>query len=174
MSRAAVATALASVALACSGTPEHPAAPAAPGPLAIERVDDARLRAAQDEPQSWLSYGGSYSEQRYSRLAQIDAGNVKDLGLAWAFDTGLPRGHEATPIAVDGVIYTTGSWSVVFAVDARTGKLRWRHDPQVPRSAGPNACCDVVNRGVAVYRGRVYVGDARRAARLPSTRRPAP
>jgi quinohemoprotein ethanol dehydrogenase len=150
MPRSAPAIAIALAALACSGPPERAAAPP---PLVI---DDARLRAAQDEPQSWLTYGGSYAEQRYSRLAQIDATNVKELGLAWYFDTGLPRGHEATPIAVDGVIYTTGSWSVVFAIDARTGKQIWRHDPQVPRSAGGNACCDVVNRGVAVYRGRVY------------------
>jgi glucose dehydrogenase len=148
MPRFAFAIALAL--LACSGPPERAAAPP---PLVI---DDARLRAAADEPQSWLTYGGSYAEQRYSRLAQIDAANVKQLGLPWYFDTGLPRGHEATPIAVDGVIYTTGSWSVVFAIDARTGKLLWRHDPQVPRAAGGNACCDVVNRGVAVYRGRVY------------------
>ncbi len=150
----ALAIALALSAFACSGP--QPAPPAPASPLAIARVDDARLRAAQDEPQSWLTYGGSYAEQRYSRLAQIDESNVDDLGLAWYFDTGLPRGHEATPIVVDGVIYTTGSWSVVFALDARTGKLLWRHDPQVPRATAGLACCDVVNRGVAVYRGRVY------------------
>ena len=142
---------------ACTGRPAAPP-PAVTEPSSIAHVDDARLRAAASEPQSWLTYGGSYAEQRYSALAQVDADNVKDLGLAWSFDTGLPRGHEATPIAVDGVIYTTGSWSVVFALDARTGKQIWRHDPQVPRSAGGNACCDVVNRGVAVYEGRVYAG----------------
>src|SRR5262249_46654030 len=134
-----------------------PGRPERPAPLP-RVVDDARLLAAQHEPQSWLTYGGSYAEQRYSTLTQIDAQNVKDLGLAWYFDTGLPRGHEATPIVVDGTIYTTGSWSVVFAVDARTGKQLWRHDPQVPRTTGALACCDVVNRGVAVYRGRVYAG----------------
>ncbi len=152
MPRALFAATLAFAALACSGSPERAAAPP---PLVI---DDARLRAAADEPQSWLTYGGSYAEQRFSKLAQIDAANVAKLGLAWYFDTDLPRGHEATPIAVDGVIYTTGSWSVVFAVDARTGKLLWRHDPQVPRATGAIACCDVVNRGVAVYGGRVYAG----------------
>jgi quinohemoprotein ethanol dehydrogenase len=154
MPRAALV--LAVLALACSGA--RPSPPAPPSALSIERVDDERLRSASSEPQSWLTYGGSYAEQRYSQLAQIDAGNVKDLGLAWTFETGLSRGHEATPIAVDGVIYTTGSWSVVFALDARTGKQLWRHDPQVPRTAGPNACCDVVNRGVAIYEGRVYAG----------------
>src|SRR5437867_9377908 len=150
MPRAALATVIALTALACSSPPERAAAPP---PLV---TDDARLRAAADEPQSWLTYGGSYAEQRYSRLAQIDAGNVARLGLAWHFDTGMPRGHEATPIAVGGAIYTTGPWSVVFAIDARTGRPLWRHDPQVPRAAGALACCDVVNRGVAVYRGRVY------------------
>jgi quinohemoprotein ethanol dehydrogenase len=149
MPRPMLAVALALAAVACSGSPERAAAPQ---PL----VDDARLRAAADEPQSWLTYGGSYAEQRYSKLAQIDADNVSDLGLAWFFDTGLARGHEATPIVVDGVIYVTGSWSVVFAIDARTGQQRWRHDPQVPRDTAAIACCDVVNRGVAVYRGRVY------------------
>src|SRR5258706_3168629 len=109
------ARALASVsalaaALACSSGPA--ARPAArDSALSVERVDDARLRAAADEPQSWLTYGGSYAEQRFSKLAQIDAKNVAKLGLAWTFDTQLPRGHEATPIVVDGVIYTTGSWT---------------------------------------------------------------
>ena len=154
MPRSVLALVLAILALACSAPPPKPAAE----PLTADRVDDARLRGAATETKGWLTYGGSYAEQRYSTLAQIDASNVQELGLAWYFDTGLPRGHEATPIVVDGVIYTTGSWSVVFAIDARTGKLRWRHDPQVPRAAGGNACCDVVNRGVAVYRGRVYAG----------------
>jgi PQQ-dependent dehydrogenase (methanol/ethanol family) len=76
----------------------------------------------------------------------------------WSFETGLTRGHEATPIVVDGRMFLTGSWSVVFALDAKTGELLWRHDPQVPRETAIKACCDVVNRGVAVYRGLVYVG----------------
>jgi quinohemoprotein ethanol dehydrogenase len=154
MTRSVLALALATLGLACSAPPPKPA----PEPLTADRVDDARLRGAATETQGWLTYGGSYAEQRYSTLAQIDADNVKDLGLAWYFDTQMPRGHEATPIVVDGMIYTTSSWSVVFAIDARTGKLRWRHDPQVPRTAGANACCDVVNRGVAIYKGRVYAG----------------
>src|SRR5262249_48706435 len=68
------------------------------------------------------------------------------------------RGLEATPLVIDGVMYTTGSWSVVFAIDARTGKEIWTYDPQVPKETGPKACCDVVNRGVALYKGKVYVG----------------
>jgi quinohemoprotein ethanol dehydrogenase len=121
-------------------------------------VDDARLRAADDEPASWLSYGRTWSEQRMSPLAGIDAGNVANLELAWSFDTGTVRGLEATPLVVDGVMYTTGTWSVVFALDAKTGELLWKWDPRVPRSVGQHACCDVVNRGVAFYAGRVYSG----------------
>ena len=131
---------------------------ATPAPRGVDAIDDARLAAAAGEPQSWLTYGGTYAEQRYSPLAKIDEKNVAKLGLAWSFDTDTTRGLEATPLVVDGVIYTTGSWSVVYAVDARTGKQLWRHDPEVPRKWGGLVCCDVVNRGVALYAGRVYVG----------------
>jgi quinohemoprotein ethanol dehydrogenase len=129
-------------------------------------VDDAALRNADARTGEWITYGRTYAETRYSPLKQIDSGNVKDLGLSWSFDTDTTRGLEATPIVVDGVMYTTGSWSVVFALDARTGRLLWKWDPQVPRSFGQRACCDVVNRGVAVYKGKVYVGtlDGRLAA----------
>ena len=145
----------------CSADPEpEPTATPAPAPPApaAGAVDDGRLLAAASEPESWLSYGGSYAEQRHSRLERIDERNVAGLGLAWSYEMGTKRGLEATPIVVDGVIYTTGTWSVVHAVDARTGERLWRHDPQVPREMGGKVCCDVVNRGVAVYRGRVYVG----------------
>ena len=117
-------------------------------------------------PEHWLSYGKDYNEQRYSELAQIHTDNVGDLGLAWAFDTDFNRGLEATPIVVDGVMYLTGNWSVVYALDARSGKLLWKYDPKVPREWAKMACCDVVNRGVAVYEGKVIVGtlDARLVA----------
>ncbi|MEZ4332649.1 MAG: PQQ-dependent dehydrogenase, methanol/ethanol family [Myxococcota bacterium] len=124
----------------------------------VASVDDARLRDAANEPESWLTYGGNQAEQRFSRLDAIDETNVGGLGLAWSFDMATRRGLEATPLVVDGVLYTTGSWSVVVAIDARTGELLWRHDPAVDRAIGGRACCDVVNRGVALYRGRVYVG----------------
>ncbi len=133
-------------------------APAAPSAKPVAAVDDARLLAAASEPDNWLTYGGSYSEQRYSTLDQLNEGNAAQLGLAWYAETGTNRGVEATPIVVDGVIYTTASWSIVLAFEARTGQQLWRYDPQVPRDTGGKACCDVVNRGVAVYRGRVYVG----------------
>jgi len=122
------------------------------------RVDEARIRAADTEPGNWLAHGRTYDEQRFSPLRAIDRSNVAQLGLAWSFDTGVGRGHEATPIVVDGVMFVSLPWSVVVALDARTGEVLWKHDPEVPRPWARNACCDVVNRGVAVYQGRVYVG----------------
>lgn len=115
-------------------------------------------RVIQADPGNWLAHGRTYDEQRFSPLDQINADNVQDLGLAWYFDTGTDRGLEASPIVVDGIMYTSGSWSVVFANDARTGELIWQYDPEVPKEWGFNACCDVVNRGVAVWKGKVYVG----------------
>lgn len=132
------------------------AANGAPGAPAA--VNTQRIVQADKEPQNWLSHGRTYDEQRFSPLTDINDKNVKDLGLAWHFDTETKRGLEATPIVADGVIYTTGSWSVVFALDARTGKQLWKYDPDVPRSVGKKACCDVVNRGVAVYDGKVFFG----------------
>jgi quinohemoprotein ethanol dehydrogenase len=121
-------------------------------------VDAARIAAADSTPEDWLAHGRTYSEQRYSPLTQIHQGNVARLGPAWSYMTRTRRGLEATPLVIDGVMYATGSWSVVFALDAATGAELWRYDPQVPGETGRKACCDVVNRGVAVWRGRVYVG----------------
>lgn len=121
-------------------------------------VDGARIIAADAEPGSWLTHGRTYSEQRFSPLDQINQDTAGDLGLAWSFDLDTDRGIEATPIVVDGVLYTTSSWSMVYALDARTGELKWWYDPEVPRAWGAKACCDVVNRGVAVWQGRVFVG----------------
>jgi quinohemoprotein ethanol dehydrogenase len=136
--------------------PAAPAASPAPAPSEEPASPDQRLRDAESEPGSWLSHGRTYSEQRFSPLDQIRADNVNQLVRAWNFKTGLPRGHEATPLVVDGLFYFTSSWSVVFALDARSGELRWKYDPEVPRQSGAKACCDVVNRGVAYYGGRIY------------------
>jgi quinohemoprotein ethanol dehydrogenase len=106
----------------------------------------------------WLSYGRTYSEQRFSPLDQINAETIDDLGQAWYADFETNRGHEATPIVVDGTLYTTTSWSMVFAFDAATGEPKWAYDPQVDRTKGFDACCDVVNRGVAAWGGKVFVG----------------
>ncbi len=147
--RIAILSCAALLSLACSSAPE----PAAPGPVNAERLARADL-----DPDNWLSHGRDYAEQRYSPLGDIHADNVSDLGLAWAFDLGTHRGLEATSLVVDGVLYTTATWSVVLALDAATGELLWRYDPRVPRRHAASLCCDVVNRGVAFFEGAVYVG----------------
>src|ERR1700719_867488 len=121
-------------------------------------VDDAALRAADGDSANWLTYGRTYSEQRFSPLKQIDEQSVGKLGLAWSYDLETLRGVEATPLVKDGVLYTTSAWSLVYAFDAPTGKLLWQYDPKVPKDHAKYVCCDVVNRGVALYKGRVYVG----------------
>ena len=121
-------------------------------------LDTARLAEAASEPENWLTYGGSYDEQRYSGLKSIDAKSIGDLGLAWSHEFDSARGMEATPLVADGVIYTTTAWSKVHALDAVSGKLLWSYDPEVPGETGFKACCDVVNRGAALYDGKVYSG----------------
>jgi quinohemoprotein ethanol dehydrogenase len=121
------------------------------------RVDGAFIEANRAATKDWPSYGLDYSEQRHSKLTQINAGNVKDLGLAWSYNLESNRGVQATPLVVDGIMYVTASWSVVHAVDARTGKRLWTYDPKVPKEAGYKGCCDTVNRGVAIWQGKVYV-----------------
>ncbi len=121
-------------------------------------VDDAALAKPEARQQDWLSYGRDYYEQRFSPLNEISDTNVDKLGLAWQFETATERGLEATPLVVDGVMYTTASWSVTYAIDARTGKQLWKYDPEVHRKYDNLACCDVVNRGAAFYKGKVIVG----------------
>lgn len=120
-------------------------------------VDAKRLEAAATNAE-WLSYGKDYNEQRFSPLDKVNTSNVGQLGLAWYAEFDTNRGQEATPLMVDGVIYTSTAWSKVFAFDAKTGKQLWKYDPGVQGAKGFDACCDVVNRGVAVWKGRVYVG----------------
>jgi quinohemoprotein ethanol dehydrogenase len=121
-------------------------------------VDESRLLNADEEPGNWMSYGRTYNEQRFSPLKQINDQNVGQLGLAWHVDLEVRRGQEATPIVVDGVMYFSTAWSKVFALNAATGEKLWSYDPKVPPEWAVNACCDVVNRGVAVWRGKVFVG----------------
>jgi quinohemoprotein ethanol dehydrogenase len=121
-------------------------------------VDGARIENSYAEARNWLSYGRTYSEQRYSPLKQINADNARDLGLAWFADLDTNRGQEATPLVVDGVLYISTAWSIVKAYEGRTGRLLWSYDPAVPREQGVNACCDTVNRGVAAWNGKIFVG----------------
>src|SRR5436309_12295158 len=123
----------------------------------VRRVDDLALRNAGKTGEEWLTYGLTPGETRYSPLKQIDTTNVSRLGLAWSYDVGQGGGtQEATPLVVNGTIYGITNWGIVIAVDARTGKEKWRWDPEVNRQAvQPKICCGVVNRGLAVYQGKV-------------------
>jgi quinohemoprotein ethanol dehydrogenase len=133
-------------------------APPVEAPRGAPTIDHARLIAAQDESSSWLSYGRTYNEQRYSPLAKINDANAAQLGLDWSHDLETSRGQQSTPLLIDGVLYVTQSWSKVVALEARTGKMLWAYDPKVPGETGFKACCDVVNRGLAAWGDRLFLG----------------
>jgi quinohemoprotein ethanol dehydrogenase len=119
---------------------------------------DALLNAAGNGTE-WLSYGHDYSETHFSPLNQVNTKNVKRLSLAWNSVTDAPQGTvEATPLMHNGILYGILPWDVMFATDARTGQTKWRWDPDVPREHISKLCCGPVNRGVAIYNGRVYAG----------------
>lgn len=109
-------------------------------------------------PGDWLSYGRSQSETRYSPLRQIDTSNVSRLGLSWTYTLGAGGGNqEGTPLVWNNTLYGITNWSVVFALDARSGKELWRWDPEVNQPAvRPKVCCGIVNRGLAIYNGMIF------------------
>ena len=119
-------------------------------------IDDKRIIEAESEPENWIAHGRTYEEQRFSPLTKINKESVSDLGLAWYKDMGTNRALEATPIVVDGIMFFTSTWSRVYAVEAKTGETLWSFDPEVPGEWARKACCDIVNRGVAVYQGKVF------------------
>jgi PQQ-dependent dehydrogenase (methanol/ethanol family) len=121
-----------------------------------ERINYGELKHAGNSTE-WLTYGHSYSEQRYSTLKHIDPSNVGRVGLAWSREIGEGGGAQAaTPLFANGVLYGITNWSITFAVDARTGQELWRYDPKVvPGSV--RLCCGVINRGVALYQDKVFV-----------------
>lgn len=121
-------------------------------------IDSERLAQADEENSAWLSYGRTYDEQRFSPLDQINQETVADLSLAWYADMTTSRGQEATPLVVDGAMYISTAWSHVHAYDVRTGQHLWSYDPQIDPAKGRDACCDVVNRGVAAWDGSIFVG----------------
>ena len=121
-------------------------------------IDTAAIIENDTHDRNWLSYGLNYAETRYSQLDAINAANVGELGLEWSYDLASTRGVQATPIVVEGVMYVTASWSIVHALDAVTGEQLWVYDPEVPGEYASRGCCDVVNRGVAIHDGTVFVG----------------
>ncbi|MGZ6011887.1 MAG: outer membrane protein assembly factor BamB family protein, partial [Caulobacteraceae bacterium] len=145
------AAALVALALA---VPAVAAQPQARGPA---DVDGARIRAADREPQNWMAVGRSWDETHYSPLTGIKASNVARLGLAWSADMDTYRGAEASPIEVDGTLYNVTPWNVATAYDARTGNVLWTYDPKTLREFGRKACCDIVSRGLSVWKGKVLI-----------------
>jgi quinohemoprotein ethanol dehydrogenase len=121
--------------------------------MAQQPVDDARLRTVGATGEDWLSYGLTPGETRYSPLDQIDTENVSRLGLSWGYDIGPGGGNqEGTLLEWNDTLYGITNWSVVYAVDARTGEEVWRWDPQVNRETTRGViCCGIVNRGIAIY-----------------------
>jgi quinohemoprotein ethanol dehydrogenase len=131
-------------------------------PQPVRQPDTTALKNAA-QSKEWLTYGGNYAETRYSPLRQIDASNVDRLGLAWTYVVGAGGGNqEATPLFSNGVLYGITNWSIAFAVDARTGQELWRFDPEVDRAFAAGAtnggvCCGILNRGLALYEGKVII-----------------
>jgi quinohemoprotein ethanol dehydrogenase len=136
---------------ACRG-PSAPEAPAARTPVTAER-----LLNADKEPGQWMMDGRNYTAQRFSPLDQINEQNVSQLGIAWYHDLDTFRGVEATPLAIDGVIYNISAWNITTAYDAVTGKVLWTYDPQVPREWGRYACCEPVSRGLAAWKDSIII-----------------
>ena len=127
---------------------------------AVNVTNDVLRRAAAANdllPGAWLSYGRTQGETRYSTLKQIDSTNAKRMGLAWSYVMGAGGGNqESTPLMWNNTLYGITTWSVVFALDARTGKELWRWDPEVNQTTvRSRICCGNVNRGIALYNGMV-------------------
>jgi alcohol dehydrogenase (cytochrome c) len=120
------------------------------------RADEALDRALQNND-NWPMYGRTYSNQRFSPLKQIDDQNVAGLKLAWAFQVGALRSNEASPIVIDGTMYVTSSSGPksVFALDAKTGKIKWQFQPDVAEDVQPYVCCDLDSRGVSFADGKI-------------------
>ena len=115
------------------------------------------LAGAARASDQWLTSGRDQAGTYHSPLKDINTSNVSHLGFAWEYQTGTHRGLEATPLMIDGVLYTSGNFGVVYALDAATGAERWVYDPGVDGQSGRYSCCDAVNRGVAAWHGRIYV-----------------
>jgi quinohemoprotein ethanol dehydrogenase len=134
----------------------------AAGPHAQQtpRIGEATLLKPSDG--EWVGYGRDYAETHHSPLTQITAANVAQLDLVWSAEVGSEGKLETTPLVFGGVLYGTSTWSQVYAIDLRTGTVKWQWDPALVRGGfeamGPRPCCGPVNRGVALYDGKVFVG----------------
>jgi len=125
--------------------------------LALGAIASVAIAA---QAQNWPVYGGDTGNTRFSQATQINTGNVNKLKVAWALQLGSNRSQESTPILVGDTLIVTSSFGPknVFAVNAKTGDIRWQYSPDIPKGIDQYACCDVNNRGVAVNDGKVFVG----------------
>jgi len=153
----ALATAMIAALCGCHHESAH-APPAAPAPRPVKAADLSAARLAAGEPDQWLTPGRDANGTFYSPLADINAGNVAKLGFAWDYDLRTNRGQQSTPLVIDGVMYASSNFGRVYALDAASGKELWTYDPHIDGQWARYACCDVVNRGLAAFEGRVYVG----------------
>jgi len=133
--------------------------------LGVAAVTFAAVESGPADRVDWPLLGLDQKGQRFSPLDQINPQTVDRLGFAFEFTDFLVRGRthrgmEATPLMVDGVLYFSGPWGVAYAVDARTGRSLWTYDPEAAGESARNACCDVVNRGVAVADGRLFTASS--------------
>jgi alcohol dehydrogenase (cytochrome c) len=131
-------------------------APSASEGAIIPSVDVDVLEHSADRPQDWLTYSGSYDSWRYSALDQINERNVAQLRLAWAIQIDTKEMIESSPLVIDGVMFLSEPPSNVRAVDAATGHTLWSYRRSMPDNVA--ACCGRVNRGVAVFGNRIYIG----------------
>jgi alcohol dehydrogenase (cytochrome c) len=120
-------------------------------------VTDDMLMNADVDSQNWLHYGKDYQMTRYSQLSQINRDNVKSLTPAWNLSFGILEGQDSQAVAVNGTLYVTTSFNRVMAVNGATGDIIWKYERELPGDVFPKLCCDVVNRGVAVYKNKVYL-----------------
>ncbi len=120
-------------------------------------VTDDMLLNADKDAQNWLLYGRDYQTTRYSPLTQVNQSNVKNLKAAWQLSFGVLDGQDSQAVVVNGTVYVTSSYNKVWSVDGATGKVNWKYERELPGDVFPKLCCDVVNRGVAVYKNKVYL-----------------
>ena len=130
---------------------------ALPG-LALANAD---LKSKMDNPGNWAAQAGDFYNQRYSKLDQINKDNVGNMQVAWTFSTGVLRGHEGSPLVIDGMMYIhTPFPNKVFALDLDTQKIVWRYEPKQDPSVIAQMCCDTVYRGLAYAEGKIFLQQA--------------
>ncbi len=120
-------------------------------------VTARRLTHAEREPGQWMAYGGTYSEQRFSELKQINTGNVNRLGLQWFADYETNQDQHGSPLYIDGVIYVSTARNVVYAFDGRTGRTLWKYNPMI-HGERLRYNLGLVNRGIAAWNGKIIMG----------------